>query len=96
MVVTLKQPDEQGLPGYGIAVDGTVWSRWDTHGRITEEWSERETFLKRKSRYAKLQVNKRTVEKHVAKLLLEAVFGPLPRWRGFISYMQMDIFMIVI
>ena len=83
MKVILKPLDSQGYPGYGIAVDGSVWSRWDTHGRITEEWSERETYLKRKSRYVKLQINGRTVEKHVAKLLLEAVFGPLPRWPGF-------------
>jgi hypothetical protein len=83
MIVILKPLDEQGCPGYGIADDGNVWSRWDTHGKITEEWSQRETYIKRKSLYVKLQICKLPVEKHVAKLLLGAVFGTLHPWPGF-------------
>ncbi len=82
-VIILKPLEGPGYEGYGIAVDGSVWSRLNTHGQITKQWSQRETYLKRKSRYVKLQVNKKTVERHVARLLLEAVFGPLPDEPGF-------------
>ena len=89
MIVVLKPLDELGYLGYGIAVDGTVWSRWNTRGRLTDQWRDRETILKptknsdrrshseegRKSRYVRLKVGERQVEVLVAKLLLEAVWN---------------------
>ncbi len=78
MIVILKPLDGQGYPGYGIATDGSVWSRWNTHAQITNVWSQRETFFKHGARYVKLQVQGYTREVRVAKLLLEAAFRELP------------------
>jgi hypothetical protein len=97
MVVILKPLDEMGYLGYAVAVDGTVWSRWNTRGRLTEQWRERETILKPttnhdrknrsdegpKSRYVRLKVGERQDNVLVAKLLLQAAFGRLFRFRGF-------------
>jgi hypothetical protein len=83
MKVTLKPLEGQGYQGYGISTDGKVWSLLNTHGRITDEWSERDTYTRRDVRYVRLQVGGKTREVRVAELLLVAAFGPLPNLRGY-------------
>jgi hypothetical protein len=91
MMVILKRLDDLGYPGYGISTNGTVWSLLNTHGRITDQWSQRETYLKRDVRYVKLQVGGKTREVRVAKLVMEAAFGPLPKiWGCKIRYESGD------
>jgi hypothetical protein len=79
MKVLMKPLDALGYAGYAIAVDGTVWSRWDTHGQITDKWSDCTPRWKHGAFYVRLQVHSKPCEVRVAKLMLEAVCGPVSR-----------------
>lgn len=78
MIVVMKPLDGQGYPGYGITVTGEVWSRWNTHSQITNEWFKRETFFRNGAVYVRLKVGLDEPDVRVAELLLDAVFGKLP------------------
>src|SRR6516164_6245413 len=79
MKTIMRELDALGYAGYAIAIDGTVYSRWDTHGKISDQWSDCTPRWKHGAFYVRLQVNGKPREIRVSKLMLEAVCGPVSR-----------------
>jgi hypothetical protein len=79
MKVLMKPLDDLGYLGYGITVNGVVYSRWDTHGQISAQWSDCTPRWKHGAFYVRLQVNGKPRDVRVVKLMLEAVCGPVSR-----------------
>ncbi len=70
-----------GLPGYWVGDDGTVWS---THARgyrggiRNDVWLPLAFFYTAGSRYRRIRLNYRPSNRYVHRLVLEAFVGPCP------------------
>jgi hypothetical protein len=67
--------------GYRFGSDGSYWSRWDSHGRLTDHWAKRDGCI---DSYGYVVVSPKDAElgqkkrSRLHRLILEAFRGPCP------------------
>ncbi len=71
--------DIPGFPGYCIGSDGSAWSRWDSHGGMSNPWKPLKISIGRNG-YLRttLYADRKCFGWFIHRLVLETFIGPCP------------------